>query len=225
MESQHFTCFSSQLSQIFTALEIGCILISIAMINIYLFTYRDYMKLILFDKLSLRIGSKQNEIKVADYDVYLLYADQDYYWTQHFLLTGLERKGFRIFDFNRDAISGTSRVETIECALSESHRVVVVLTPLLCEDADALTVFYRAEAHQDTRLNQRYIIILTMDKKQRWSIPEDVLQIFEKYLITSISIHVNSSRFWSQLLYILPDPPRPPDVYEVPYVSCIHTDG
>lgn len=214
MESEDFTCSSYQVSQIITGLIAGSIFVLVATLVISMLTYRRYIKILLFDKLSLRFFDKQREIEGSEHDIYLLYADEDYYWIQHTLLTGLERRGFRVFDYNRDSVGGTPRAETIERAMSRSHRVLILFTQLFCEDDDALAAFCRAEAHQDARLNKRFLIFLTTESGQRHYLnaPDNVFHMFQRYLRLNHVIQIHSPRFWPQLLYMLPDIPLSLDV-------------
>lgn len=188
------------------------------------YIYRLEIKVLLFDKLSLRLFDKQEEVQDAKYDVYLLYTDLDYLWVQQVLLVGLERKGFRVFDINRDAIDGQLKSDTIERALATSHRVVVVFSCNFSCNMESLLTFYRAESHQQLRQNKRYIVILAsgdnssidngdQSERQQFSVnAEEGYRAFRHYLVTGHYIDVGSPLFWSKLAYMLPQVQQLPDL-------------
>lgn len=185
---------------------------------IVMYIYWLEIRLLLFEKLSFRID-KQEEVGNAQYDVYLSYSDLDYLWAQQVLLNGLERKGFKVFDINRDAIDGELRSDTVEKALVSSHRVVVVFSQNLCSDADSLLTFYRAESYQQARKNKRYIVIINYDSsnnidsdmhQRSGAYQEEGYRAFRHYLATKCYIDCHSPLFWSQLMYILPETQQPP---------------
>lgn len=226
LEGNDFGCLSSQVSSILTATLAAGIVDAIVIVTIFLFSYRDFIKIILFDKLSLRLFDKQREIEDAKCDVYLLYASQDYYWAQQTLLVGLERKGFRVFDPNRNIDPGTLTTLMVEHALSKSHRTIVLLSRQLFEDEQALAVFHRAETHQDLRLKKRYLVILAVDTSDRYldNIPTHLSETFERYLRANHFISIHSFQFWARLFYMLPQVPSPPDLQDAPYIGGLDPD-
>ena len=171
---------------------------------------KDDIKILLFAKFGLRRWDNQKELSSAVYDVYLMYCNRDYLWSQQTLLNRLESNGFRVFDKNRDTVAGHTE-QQLETALSLSRRVVVVLSGNFLIDDAIIKEFYRADTHAKERGQSRYIIIvkLASENNSFFFRHLEKYRIFGRYLRTNYYADTSRRNFWRRLFYWLPTPTSP----------------
>lgn len=174
--------------------------IAIFILVLTCFSYRFEISVLIYEKLNLHPFDRQTEEPDKKYDTYIMYADHDYRWAQNTLLVGLERNRYRVADSLRDSMPGRCTEEEMAEFISQSHRVLVVLSKHFIEDESLMSDFYRAETQGKSYGNRRFLIIVTLQK----NINIRDHPVFARYINTNYFIPHNSRRFWHRLFYWLP---------------------
>jgi hypothetical protein len=68
------------------------------------------------------------------YDVYISYSSADRHWVQAELLPAFARAGLRVFDTDRDFEVGVPKIVNVERAMTQSRKIMLVLTPEWLDD-------------------------------------------------------------------------------------------
>ena len=178
---------------------IMCLLLVI-MLMVVIAIYHFELKLILFEKFNWHPFDPQELRSDKEHDVYVIYSDKDYIWVQRTLLVGLEQQGYRTVDRRRDFIIGVNDADQVVNFISNSHRVVVVLSQHFMTDREALKDFQQAETQCLAKGNRRFLIMITLQNKIDFGRRE----IFNQYIATNYFIPANSKRFWARLFYWIP---------------------
>lgn len=210
MELSQFNCPKQTQIVVEATSSIGALILLVAIILMLIYIKQDELKILIFAKLSIR-WKEQKEIKSAAYDAYILYSDKDCHWAHEVLLIGLRNQGFSTFDKNRDSQPGYVLEEQLDKAFQTSHRVIVVLSKNLLTDDEALSQFYRADAHGKLRDRKRYIIMIKLGDSANDPLCDQVelYNTFARYLTTDYYVDVRNPQFWRRLFYWMPRPSLP----------------
>ena len=199
LEEKDFTC--DGIAQTWPEIMVAVALFLAVVIFLgFAYHYRFELGVMIYEKLNWHPFDKQKEEQGKKYDAYLMYCDSDYRWAQNTLLAGLEKSRYRIVDPLRDSMPGRNTEEETAEFLTQSHRVIVVVSQKLLSDRKVMSDFYRAENQGKAYGNRRYIIMVEMHDKIKFGRHA----VFLHYINTNYFIKATSKRFWPRLFYWLP---------------------
>ncbi|KAL8587765.1 hypothetical protein ACOMHN_020983 [Nucella lapillus] len=133
MSLLHFTlsdqaCVLGSDAAAFT-ISIVCVLITFILLFTILFRFRWHMRLCIYEVCRGRNRRRVHPRRMR-YDVFVSYAEEDESWIKRELLPRLEGEwGLRLCIHQRDFIPGKHIVDNISDCVSESDRVLLVLSP------------------------------------------------------------------------------------------------
>ena len=214
MERDDFVCSGMQNFWPYIMLITALILLTIILLC-FVYYYRFEITVIIFEKLNWHPFDKQDEGLGKIYDAYLMYCDSDHKYAQNTILKGLEKKGYRKADHQRERELGALTEEETAKFLEQSHRVIVVVSQNVLSDTKVMHDFYRAESQGKARGKKRFIIMVVMHDKLNFGNHP----VFLYYINTNYFIKATSNRFWPRLFYWLPQQQCDDDL-PAPIVDC-----
>ena len=176
------------------------LLVTIIIISISCYIYDFELKILLFEKLNLHPFDKQLRDTEKEYDIFLLYNRDDEVWVVNTLRVGLEEFGYKLCIGARDFTVGAANTAELANALTNSHRVIVVVSQSFINNDRDMSDFYHACEYQSATTRQRFIILVKIRERLNFR-DHDVLKT---YLSTNYFVPIRARRFWPRLRYWLP---------------------